>query len=383
MKSQLRIFHGPYNVAGIGGHLAEAERERGYVSKFIVYKANKLIHNHDENIDFTKNHLFKRFIYVPFYFFWKCVFNFDLFHFYFGKSLLMFNLDLPILRLFGKKIIMTYCGSEVRLVGKVESKRNPYVKHIQFSTSSTTKKIWSSNFFIIQWIKWVFLFQYDIPKYDTRKQIMMWWQNLFVHKFFAYRDLYASALTVIPKEKVIKDVFINNIGIASSEELKFEESKQNEKVVIVHAPTNQLVKGTKFVESVLDKLKSEGIDFEYIQIYRMPHEEVMDILKHKADIVIDQMLLGSFASLSIEAMSFGKPVICYLMDKIEADFNGELAIYNCNIDNLYEKLKELIKNRELRIKLGQKGISFIQKYYNKNEIVDNTIQLYQSLVSIK
>jgi len=379
LKSQLRIFHGPYNVAGIGGHLAEAERERGYASKFIVYKANKLIHNHDDNIDFTNNHLFKRFIHVPFYFFWKCVFNFDLFHFYFGKSLLMFNLDLPILRLFGKKIIMTYCGSEVRLVGKVESKRNPYVKHIQFSTSSTTKKIWASNFFLIQWIKWIFLFQYDIPKYDTRKQMMMWWQNLFIHKFFAYRDLYASVLTVIPKEKVIKDVFINNIGIASSEKLKFEEPKQNEKVVIVHAPTNKLGKGTAFIEKSLEELKKRGVEFEYLEIYRMSHPEVLGLLKDKADIVIDQVLVGSFASLAIEAMYFGKPVVCYILKDIENEFHGDLPIYNSNLDNLTDNLQELVVNRDLRISIGKKGIKYLNKYYNKGKIIDETINIYKSL----
>ena len=58
----------------------------------------------------------------------KAIQDYDLFHFYFGKSLLPLNLDMPILKLFNKKTIMHYVGTNIRIM-RIARRENPNLIH--------------------------------------------------------------------------------------------------------------------------------------------------------------------------------------------------------------------------------------------------------------
>ena len=74
----------------------------------------------------------------------------------------------------------------------------------------------------------------------------------------------------------------------------------------------------------------------------MTRAEALEIMQ-KADIFIDQLILGSYGMSSIEAMSFGKPVMTYIMPKVfEAGLPNECPIVNTNPTNLEGNLIALI-----------------------------------------
>ena len=127
-------------------------------------------------------------------------------------------------------------------------------------------------------------------------------------------------------------------------------SLQKERPLILHAPTNPDFKGTFFIEKTIEKLKEE-YNFDYQRIEKMNHEEVIKLYE-KADMIIDQVLCGSYGLLSVESMALGKPVLTYIRPDIVSTFPTELPIVNANPDNLYEQVKRLLKSPELRRELG-------------------------------
>jgi glycosyltransferase involved in cell wall biosynthesis len=97
----------------------------------------------------------------------------------------------------------------------------------------------------------------------------------------------------------------------------------------------------------------------------------------KADIVLDQLLLGGFGSLSVEAMSLGRPVVCYLIDEVKKEHYDDCPIHVANIDNVKEKIAELLNSEPLRKRLGLQGQVFIKQHFDYEKINQQILELYQ------
>ena len=60
---------------------------------------------------------------------------------------------------------------------------------------------------------------------------------------------------------------------------------------IVHAPSDRLVKGTRYVLEAVNQLQAEGIPVELSLIENMSHSEARRAYE-RADLLIDQLLAG-------------------------------------------------------------------------------------------
>lgn len=345
-----RIFQGPHTIAGIPGTLAKKLREAGYNSICVVYEdgGNKQIY--DKNHYTSNKNFISKHILIPFFVFVCSMFKYDIFHFYFGRSFFIFNLDLPILWLLRKKMIMTYCGSDVRLIRGVEEKRNPYWGLLKIKR--------------------------DDPRLDWLKKITMLWQGIWVHKFLAPRNIYDSAKKCIPSGKLEKNIWVHNIG---SKPQEGSIANSNEVLQLVHAPSEKGIKGTEYIEAAIEKLKADGLRFEYRRIEKTNNIEARKIYA-SSDIIIDQVLLGGFGSLAVEGMWLGKPVVGYIIESVREEHYPDCPVYNVNIDNIYERLKRLIEDKSLRDDLGRKGRSFCEKHFDDEKIEQQIIDLYEELM---
>lgn len=347
---RLRIFHGPVNITGIGRYLADWQRGRGAMSDFVVFTDETMRQNHHYNLHLERCAPLGR-LWAMVRFFLSSLRRYDIFHFYFAKSLLPFNLDLPFLKAFRKAVVMTYCGTDIRLY-EVESVRNPYAALLptgQFSPSS-----------------------------DRRKKRMMRWQNLWVDRFTAVRNLYAHATRVIPPHKVERDLQVNTTVDISA--YQPEDYRTHEVPLIVHAPSSPGFKGTEYVEKAIEDLRREGYRFEYRRLHGVPNQEAHRIYREEADIIIDQLLGGGFGTLATEGMFYAKPVCCYLIDEV-LEWYPDCPIVNCSVDNVKEKLAWLIEHPEERIRLGVAGRRFIEKHFSREEVNRRVWDMYHELVA--
>jgi len=349
----MRVFHGPTNIGGIGRYVSDYLRKQGIVSDFITYNDNTRRHNHHINFQLNALPLWQRLliaelIFKPLFFLF-CLWRYTHFNFYFGATFFCGNWDLPILKLFGKKIIMTYCGSDIRLM-EVERKRNPYWQLIDSKSNR--------------------------PEQDKNKIKMMKFQSRWVDRFIAVRNLIAPVATVIPREKLITDIWVNNAFDVAK--LLQRPLHYNTVPVIVHAPSAPGVKGTKYIQAAIAELRSEGWQFEYREVAGMPNSEAQRLYQ-ECDIIIDQLLLGGFGNLAVEGMALGKPVCCYLIEEVKEQYFPDCPILNCTIENLASRLRWLIQNPEEIRRIGFLGREYVRRHFNTEEIFEQLLRVYKCL----
>ena len=293
---KIRILHAPVNIAGIGGFLSSYQRSKGYVSDFLVFSdANPFFKNHNICLGLEKIKG-RRKTFTLWINFFICLFKYDIFHFYFGKTLLPNSFDLRILHFFNKKILMTCCGSDFRLI-EIEKERNPYAYLLKIELND--------------------------PRYDSRKKQLLRYQSRWVDCFLAPRNLYASVSRVVKEEKINSDLWIHNLGFDSSMVSSESDITTRNVPLLVHMPSRRGIKGSTYVQKAIDALKRNGVEFSYKEVTGVSHDDALAIIK-EADIVIDQMLLGGIGTLAFEAMGFGKPVVSYIIEDVRNKFYQDI-----------------------------------------------------------
>jgi glycosyltransferase involved in cell wall biosynthesis len=108
----LRVVHCPVNTAGIPWRHVQAQRRRGVDARLVVFERYALHPEADWSLDrrggFARRQLTQ----------WRALARLlprtDVFHFYFGLTLVPKSLQFPILRAFRKKSLFHYLGSDIR-----------------------------------------------------------------------------------------------------------------------------------------------------------------------------------------------------------------------------------------------------------------------------
>jgi glycosyltransferase involved in cell wall biosynthesis len=108
----LRVVHCPVNIAGVPWQNVQALRRKGVDARLVVFERGKLHPEADCSLDrrggFARRQLAQ----------WRALAlllpRADVFHFYFGLTLVPKSLQFPILRATGRKSVYHYLGSDIR-----------------------------------------------------------------------------------------------------------------------------------------------------------------------------------------------------------------------------------------------------------------------------
>lgn len=161
--------------------------------------------------------------------------------------------------------------------------------------------------------------------------------------------------------------------------------KKDNKILIYHATSlesrlgtiEKNIKGTSYLMRAIERLKLEGYACELMYFSGIESKNVRYYMV-QADIVVDQLIYGSWGSTSIEAMSLGKPTICYLRqewkDSFLRTFNlPKIPIIEADTRNIYQVLKSLLDS-PLRIsQIGVESRTFAMSHYNPSKNARNLI----------
>jgi len=108
----LRVTHCPVNVAGIPWENVEALRRRGIGARLVVFNRGKLHPEADVSLD--RHGGLPRRLATQFVALARLLPRTDVFHFYFGLTLVPPSLQFPILRATRRKSVFHYLGSDIR-----------------------------------------------------------------------------------------------------------------------------------------------------------------------------------------------------------------------------------------------------------------------------
>ncbi|MEK4514790.1 glycosyltransferase [Paenibacillus sp. FSL H8-0122] len=267
--------------------------------------------------------------------------KYDLFHFHFAQSIALDHTDYPLLRQAGKSIIMQHWGSDVRLYS-VGKKTNPYV----------------------------LVTQHERPLRRRLSQLSRHVQHCIVadKELEQYVKDYYPQVSVVP---MMVDLTRYSVQ---------EEWKPNERLLIVHAPTNPGLKGTEVILKAIEALK-EQYDFDFQLVQGMSHEQAKEIYQ-KADLIIDQLHIGSYGLLAVESMAFGKPVICWISDYMTEQYPAELPLIRANPDTIQSVLEKLLQERDCLPEIGIRGRAYVEQHHDMVKNSRRILEIYQRLQSI-
>jgi glycosyltransferase involved in cell wall biosynthesis len=342
--SKLRIFHGLVNYGGQAGVFSNELKIRGFKS-FSGVNSDRFNRKVDYKLPRFQNAFFDRLlspVRIAIRFSW--FFRFDIFHFYFGTSLLPFQIDLPFYRLFGKKVVMEYLGSDVQ----------EYQRSIDQYGKFTN----------------VGFYYKDGPKHDQR--ILK--RRAFEKKYIDLELVCAPYLSeFVPGSQVLPLAL--DLSIYEAYPLDTEEP-----IRILHAPTHRGNKGSDFIIDAVEKLKDEGESIELILVENLKHSEIIEEYK-KCHLFIDQVAGGWYGTASIEAMACAKPVICFFREDYlkHIDYGDQIPIINANIETIYDVLKETLANKHTLRSTGLASRNFVLKVHDLKKVTDLLIEFYQRL----
>jgi glycosyltransferase involved in cell wall biosynthesis len=112
MRTALRVTHCPVNVAGIPWENVQALRRKGVDARLVVFERGRLHPEADWSLD-RRGGLTRR-LATQFAALARLAPRTDVFHFYFGLTLVPKSLQFPILRALRKKSVFHYLGSDIR-----------------------------------------------------------------------------------------------------------------------------------------------------------------------------------------------------------------------------------------------------------------------------
>lgn len=343
--SDFKILHGMSDIAGQGSYSAHGLRGIGVDATIAVWKQNPFGYDVDIDLGIATERLreplyaiksgFKMICFAM-----KAIPKYNIFHFHFRNSLIPYGLDLFWLRLMKKRIIMEYHGNDIRYFYNCE-KPIYYPYETLVVRSKHARKI---NDRVMRYADTIITHDEELRKHIPHKNLYITPLRIDIQKF-------------IPL---------------------YPDSKK-EKVTIVHAPSDYIAKGSKYVINSIEILK-EKHNIEFILVEKKPQSEALEIYK-KADIIIDQFYAQTYGAFAVEAMAMGKPVVGYISDEIRKTFPESMPIVSATIDNLTDILDELIEDGERRKQLGVQGRKYAETYHDYRKVAQVQMDIYLNKIS--
>jgi glycosyltransferase involved in cell wall biosynthesis len=108
----LRVTHCPVNVAGIPWENVQALRRKGVDARLVVFDRGKL--HPEADVSLQRHGGLARRLATQFAAFARLAPQTDVFHFYFGLTLIPKSVQFPLLRALRKKSVFHYLGSDIR-----------------------------------------------------------------------------------------------------------------------------------------------------------------------------------------------------------------------------------------------------------------------------
>lgn len=137
---------------------------------------------------------------------------------------------------------------------------------------------------------------------------------------------------------------------------------------VLHLPSrrNPPIKGSQYVEPVLAELDQAGI-IEWVGAGAMvPHWKVKGLVQ-TSDIVVDQILTGSYGVAAVEAMAAGRVVIGNLSAPVAAKMPESPEMVNATPDDFREVLLGILAAPEDMRELAQRNRAFVRRWHSGEE----------------
>jgi glycosyltransferase involved in cell wall biosynthesis len=353
----MRVLHGPVNVGNQPWVLSRYERLLGVKSDLVVNYSTWLGYQADRCLsDYAKRSV--RAIMARLAFGLSAPWRYQVLHYYFGRSFLCWDdysspmpwwfSDLKLAKRLGRKVFMTLQGCDVRL-SHLSATRNAFtpchVGHCQAVPSCRMTL--------------------DAQRQRLINDILPQVDRVFV--------LNPELAHYVPGAVFLPYASVDVEAIAPV------WPKPHGPVVILHAPSDEGIKGSRLIIEAVERLR-QRIPLEFIVVKGIPHAEAMQ-LYGKADLVIDQILAGWYGGFAVEAMAMGKPVACYIREAdlrhVPEAMRAELPLVRLTPATLDTDLAALLTRRAEWPQWGRQARAFVLRWHHPRRLAAAMVRAYQ------
>jgi hypothetical protein len=272
----------------------------------------------------------------------RAVVEHDVIHFYFGQSFLPRQLDAAWLPRLGKRVVIEFLGSDVRMPS-VEARRNPHYVPIAWEDDARATRLMQG------WSK------------VTKGHVIVGDHSLdaYLAPHFPYIHVIGSRVDVARLVPAPPD-------------------PDARRMRVVHSPTDIAAKGTEFVRRATAELIERGAPIDYIEVGGLSHDEALAVYS-SADLVVDQLCSGGYGVFAAESLSLAKPVVCYLLPEIEATYAPDLPIINANPITIKQVLAEWVDRPRERHELGLASRAYAERVHDHRVVARRILEAYEAL----
>lgn len=255
--------------------------------------------------------------------------RFDAFIFGYAETIL-FGLELPLLRLMGKRIVFVFNGSDAR---------PSYVDGADMAPS------------LQRTVE-------DCIRLTQRKKAR-------VRRI----ERYADAIVSQPAfshffERPVLDFF--RMGVLWQQGHTRERAPAGrDKVRVLHSPSHPEVKGSEQIRRAVERLRDNGLPIELVELRGVPNEVVRAEIA-QSDFVIDQLYSDApMVGFATEAASAAVPAIVggYAWPELRRLYQGDAMppVEACHPDALEATVARLANDRPYRMDLGLRARDFVTR----------------------
>jgi hypothetical protein len=271
------------------------------------------------------------------------LFSFDVFIFS-GGTTFLFLRDLPLLKLFRKKVVMVFHGSDSRPpflnAAIVGTEGRVDVESCAREARAIKARIRTVERFAD------YVVNHSMNAHFHQKAIINW-----LHIGIPYDS---AAATAGPR---IKD----------------------DAAVVVHAPTRPGPKGTARIEAAIGSLERKGLNIRLVKIVGRPPADVLQALAG-CDFVVDELFSDTpMASFATEAAVLGKPAVVgmYGYDKLlrYTGDGGIPPVLVCLPDDVEAAVEKLVIDPRYRAELGAAARRFVEQEWSPRLVAARFLRL--------
>lgn len=362
----MRVLHAPVNVGNQPWSLSRAERTLGFDSDVVENYGTWIGYPADRTLSkYAQNNLFSRLNRILFSL--SAPFKYDAIHYYFGRSLMLWDddgralgrsaledafclTDVRLAKRLGRRVIMTLQGCDVRQAG-VSNRRN----------AVTMCRVGGCS-----------AYETCLSSIDASRQAMISvLLPLMDRVFFLNPELGY----VVPKGEFLPYA---NVDVMNE---TVTPPNPGRRPRILHAPSNSAIKGTGLLMAALERLKSR-FDFEIILVENIPHAEAVELYR-SADLAIDQLLAGWYGGFAVELMAMGKPVAAYIREEdrgfVPNSMWGEMPILRIDERTLDDDLARILAQPDRLADIGAQSRAYVERWHDPLKVARALAAIYENV----
>lgn len=269
----------------------------------------------------------------------------DVLHFHYGASLLrppFRAIDARMARALGKRVVVEFHGSDVRMPS-LERARNPHYVQLDGEDDRAARE---------RMRRWAAITDGHTIQCDHSL-------DLFLRPFFPHIHVVGHRVDTRRLAPAYPDPAARV-------------------PVLVHSPSDLAVKGTRFVRAAVDALRADGLRFEYVEVHGVGQRRALELYR-RADLVVDQLCAGSHGVFAVEAMSLGKPVVCYILPELRSTFPDDLPLIQADPRSIVDVLREWLTRPRARAQRGRESRAYAERVHDVRVVARRLAAVYEEL----